>query len=88
VPWKLKLQFGLKVTQSSFVNWNAGGRNNLSGRGFISASANYTKDQWLWKNNIELALGRLKNIDSLGKKERFQKTDDRIDISTSIGYKH
>ncbi len=28
--WKLKAIYGLNGTQSSFVNWNAGGRNNIS----------------------------------------------------------
>jgi len=42
--WKMKGIFGLNGTQSSFVNWNAGGRNNISLLGYIDASANYKKD--------------------------------------------
>lgn len=42
--WKLKAIYGLNGTQTSFVNWNAGGRNNVSLLGSISASANYEKD--------------------------------------------
>lgn len=86
-PWKLKALFGLNGTQSSFVNWNAGGRNNLSVIGFISASADYSKNKWQWKNNLDLALGGLMYLDSGGKKQGLQKTDDKIDYATNLGYK-
>lgn len=86
-PWKLKSSFGVNGTQSSFVNWNAGGRNNISAIGFISASANYSKNKWQWKNNLELALGGMKYLDSTGRKQGFQKTDDKIDFATNVGYK-
>lgn len=85
--WKLKSTYGLNGTQTSFVNWNAGGRNNVSVLGFISASANYKKDRVKWDNNLELALGGLKYIDSAGRKAGMQKTDDKIDFSTNFGYK-
>lgn len=86
-PWRLKAGFGLNGTQSSFVNWNAGGRNNISAIAFFSGSADYSKNKWLWKNNLELALGGLKYLDSTGRKEGFQKTDDKIDFATNIGFK-
>lgn len=86
-PWKLKAAFGVNGTQSSFVNWSAGGRNNISAIGFISASADYSKNKWQWKNNLELALGGMKYLDSVGRKQGFQKTDDKIDFATNVGYK-
>lgn len=85
--WKLKGLFGLNGTQSSFVNWNAGGRNNLSVIGYISASADYKKDRWQWKNNLELALGGMLYLDKEGRDGGLQKTDDKIDFATNIGYK-
>lgn len=86
-PWKLKSLFGLNGTQSSFVNWSAGGRNNLSVIGFISASADYSKNKWQWKNNLDLALGGMLYLDAAGKKQGLQKTDDKIDFATNLGYK-
>lgn len=86
-PWKLKALYGLNGTQSSFVNWSAGGRNNISVLGYISASANYAKNKWQWKNNLELALGGLKYLDSTGNRQGLQKTDDKIDFATNLGYK-
>lgn len=85
-PWKLKLLFGVNGTQSSFVNWSAGGRNNLSLIGFISATADYKKNKWLWTNSLDLALGGMLYLDKAGKKQGLQKTDDKIDFSTKAGY--
>lgn len=86
-PWRLKSLFGLNGTQSSFVNWSAGGRNNLSVIGFISASADYSKNKWQWKNNLDLALGGMLYLDAAGKNQGLQKTDDKIDFATNLGYK-
>ncbi|MCH2224480.1 MAG: DUF3078 domain-containing protein [Crocinitomicaceae bacterium] len=82
--WKFKSIYGLNGTQSSFVNWNAGGRNNISVLGFISASAKYKKSNIKWDNNLDLALGGLQYVDN--KDEQIQKTDDRIDLATNFGY--
>ena len=84
--WKLKAIYGLNGTQTSFVNWNAGGRNNVSLLGSISASANFEKNTFKWTNDFSLALGGLQYIEK-GSKEGLQKTDDRIDIASNIGYK-
>lgn len=85
--WKLKVLFGANGTQSSFVNWNAGGRNNLSVIAYISASADFEKNKWSWKSNLDLALGGMKYLDKAGAKQGIQKTDDKIDLSTNVGYK-
>lgn len=53
-PWKLESIFGLNGTQSSFVNWSAGGRNNVSALAFINASAYYTKDLIKWDTDLNL----------------------------------
>lgn len=85
--WKLRLLFGANGTQTSFVNWSAGGRNNISLLGYVSATADYKKDAWQWKNNLDLALGGLRYMDSLGRRQGLQKTDDKIDFITNLGYK-
>lgn len=86
--WRLESNFGVNGTQSSFVNWNAGGRNNISLLGFIAARAGYRKDKISWANTASLALGGLQY---LGKADegggRLQKTDDRIELSSIIGYR-
>lgn len=83
--WKLKAIYGLNGTQSSFVNWNAGGRNNISLLGYIETSAHYKKGKHLWQNDLGLALGGIQYI-GIGAPKELQKTDDKIDFSTSYGY--
>lgn len=85
-PWNLKSIFGVNGTQTSFVNWSAGGRNNVSVLGFIDASAKYKKANLKWENDFKFALGGLKYIDSTGTKEGLQKTDDKIDLASTFGY--
>jgi hypothetical protein len=84
--WTLKSIFGLNGTQTSFVNWAAGGRNNISILGFLDANAKYQKGNLKWNTDLKFALGGLKYMDSTGRKQGLQKTDDRIDLSSSFGY--
>ena len=73
-PWKFKSIFGLNGSQTSFVNWAAGGRNNVSVLGFIDASLKYNKQHVKWDNDLKFALGGLKYIDSTGKQQGMQKS--------------
>ncbi len=84
--WQAKSIFGLNGTQTSFFNWSAGGRNNISALAFIDFSLKYQRENLKWSNDIKLALGGLKFVDSTGLKQGMQKTDDRIDLATSMGY--
>lgn len=84
--WKLKSLYSLNGTQSSFVNWNAGGRNNISLIGAVGASAYYTRDKIKWTNDASFALGGIKYLDHISG-VRLQKTDDRIDLSSTFGMK-
>ena len=79
--WKLESIFSLNVTQSSFTNWSAGGRNNISGLGFINASADYSKNQIKWANQLSTGLGGIQYFD-----EGLQKTDDVLDIQSTFSY--
>jgi hypothetical protein len=83
VYWKFKSLNSLNGTQTSFVNWNAGGRNNISLIGSVSASAYYTRDNMKWTNDLSFALGGIKYFDNNG--VGAQKTDDRLDISSTFG---
>lgn len=85
-PWKLKAIYTVNGTQTSFVNWSAGGRNNISLLGSINASAYYEKKHMKWSNDLGMALGGLQYIEKQAK-EGLQKTDDRIDLASNLGYK-
>ncbi len=85
--WSTKMLFGINGSQSTFVNWAAGGRNNLSMLGFLDGTATYRKKNIKWNTDLKLALG---GVRFLGKStegtSNTQKTDDVIDLSTAIGY--
>lgn len=83
-PWKLKSLHSLNGTQSSFVNWNAGGRNNISLNAAVRASALYNKKKWNWSSDLSLAFGGIKYLDE-SEVLNLQKTDDRIDLSSIVG---
>jgi hypothetical protein len=85
-PWKLKAIYTLNGTQTSFVNWSAGGRNNISILGSINASAYYEKKHMKWSNDLTLSLGGLQYIEKQAT-EGLQKTDDRVDLASNLGYK-
>src|SRR5690554_5594942 len=79
--WKLESIFSLNVTQSSFTNWASGGRNNISGLGFINASADYSKDRIKWANQLTTGIGGVQYFD-----EDLEKTDDVIDLQSTFSY--
>lgn len=84
--WQLTALYGVNGTQSSFVNWTAGGRNNITLLGYVSASANYNKDGLKWESDLDFSLGGLQYIGKNNGNEAMQKTDDKIDISSTIGH--
>lgn len=86
--WRLESKFGVNGSQSSFVNWNAGGRNNISLLGFVNARAGYRKEKISWSNTAALALGGLQYLGKADEGgERLQKTDDKIELASIIGYR-
>lgn len=84
--WTVTSLFGLNASQTSFVNWAAGGRNNIAVLSFVDFSAIYQKKRIKWASDVKLALGGMYYTDSTGKKQGLQKTDDRIDVATSFGF--
>lgn len=83
--WKTESIYGFNSTQSTFINWMAGGRNNISALTFINASATYTKEKSKWNTELRTAQG---GVQFIGKDEyaRIQKTDDIINLASKYGY--
>jgi len=79
--WKFSGSMGVNFSQTSFSNWSAGGDNAVAGNGLFNAGMNYTKDNWLWQNTVVLEYG----ITST-KTNGMQKSTDRIDVGTQLGY--
>ncbi|MBM3451563.1 MAG: DUF3078 domain-containing protein [Bacteroidetes bacterium] len=84
--WKHKFIYQLTGTQSSFVNWNAGGRNNLSLIGTVITGNYYSKGASKWSTDLTLSLGGIKYLDNIVGNS-LQKTDDKIDLSSIYGQK-
>lgn len=81
-PWKYTGETNLSFSQVSLTNWAAGGESSMSGNAFFNLGADYTKNKSVWSNKMELAFG----LQKLGDAD-MKKTDDKIYISTSYGYK-
>ena len=80
--WKKGGDFTLTFSQVSFSNWAAGGKNSVSGVTMFNYSANFAKERLNWDNNINLGYGLLKE----GSNDLI-KSEDKIDLSSKLGYK-
>jgi hypothetical protein len=82
VWWDHKNVIGFDLNQVSFVNWNSGGQNSVSGLFKVEFARVYEKLYTLWKNEVSARYG-LNNQQNLG----LIKTDDEIRLSSSFGYR-
>lgn len=79
--WKLNGSAGVNFSQTSFANWSTGGDNSIAGNALLNAGLDYKKNDWLWQNKLILEYGLTST-----KANGMQKTSDRIELSTQIGY--
>ena len=80
--WRKTNELGLDISQITFVNWNAGGNNSVSGliKGrFVRA---YIKGNVNWRNELITRYGINKQ-----EKQDVRKTDDQLQINSTFGYK-
>jgi DUF3078 family protein len=80
--WKVENKIGINFSQSYFSNWSAGGENTLASSGKYSFLANYSKEKHKWDNWVDLALG----YSLIGDNDPL-KTDDKIELISSYGYR-
>lgn len=80
--WKITNNASINFSQSYFSNWSAGGESTLAITGKYSLLANYEKNNHKWDNWLNLALGY-----SIIGKNNPMKTDDKIELISSYGYK-
>ena len=79
--WYLKGVTGINASQTAMSNWSAGGENSMAGMVYLNGSLQRKSGNWLWSNALSLEYG-LTNTKSLG----TQKTSDKIDFTTQLGY--
>jgi hypothetical protein len=80
--WEKKNRVGLDLSQITFLNWNAGGNNSISGLARGNFQRNYTKGNLKWSNELIMRYGINKQE---GREAR--KTDDQFQVSSNFGYK-
>lgn len=82
VWWKHKNVIGFDLNQVSFVNWNSGGQNSVSGLFKVEFARIYEKIYTIWNNEVSARYG-LNNQQNTG----LIKTDDEIRLASSFGYR-
>ena len=80
--WAKENKVGLDISQITFVNWNAGGNNSISGLVKGQFVRTYTKDNINWKNELIMRYGINKQ-----ESQEVRKTDDQFLLNSTFGYK-
>jgi hypothetical protein len=82
--WLLNGTGSLQFSQASFSNWAAGGQNSLGLVGWVNFKANYRNGKHVWANNFDLGYGF--NILGKGSESSYNKTNDKIEVTTAYGF--
>ena len=80
--WVQKNKATIDLSEVSFVNWNSGGSNSISGLLGVESSANYKDKYFAWRNSMSIRYGINKQQD-----RELRKTVDLFEINSDIGYK-
>ena len=79
--WKKKNVVGFDLSETAFINWNAGGNNSVSGLLKGRFTRVYKKDHFKWNNELIVRYG-INKQDGL----EVRKTDDVFRINSTVGY--
>lgn len=80
--WKQKNKVSIDLSEVTFVNWNSGGTNSISGLLGLKSRLNYSDKFFVWNNSGELRYGVNKQ-----QARELRKTDDLFEIVSNMGYK-
>ncbi|WP_308993051.1 DUF3078 domain-containing protein [Mariniflexile litorale] len=80
--WIQKNKASVNLSEVTFVNWNSGGSNSISGLLGVESSANYTDTYFSWRNNAVIKYGVNKQ-----EARELRKTDDLFELNSDIGFK-
>lgn len=80
--WEKKHKIGFDISETAFMNWNAGGNNSISGllKGVFTRSYKY--EHLKWNNELIVRYGVNKQ-DGL----EIRKTDDVLQYNSTFGYR-
>lgn len=80
--WREINKLNLDITQISFINWNAGGNNSISGIFRGQFVREFSKKNVNWKSELLARYGLNKQQD-----REIRKTDDQFQINSTFGYR-
>lgn len=80
--WDRKNKLTFDLSEVSFVNWNAGGSNSISGLVGLYFKRLYLKDDLKWSNELITRFGVNKQ-----ESQDIRKTDDNLEIVSTLGYR-
>jgi hypothetical protein len=80
--WKYSGTASLNFSQLALTNWAAGGENSLAGNALLQLSGDYDDGKLSWDNDLLLGIGLIRQGD-----DPARKSDDRIDLSSTFGYR-
>lgn len=80
--WHRINKASLDISQVSFVNWNAGGTNSISGLLGLEFERNFQKDHMIWKNRAAVRYGINKQ-----QEQELRKTDDIFELHSQFGFR-
>lgn len=59
----------INFSQATFINWSAGGQNNIAATGQLDLFLINTSDRYVWRNDLRMAYGRIKTGNQLRKSD-------------------
>jgi len=80
--WKNRNSIGIDISEATFLNWNAGGNNSVSGLIKVNLYRSYKKLHTLWDNEIFIRYGLNSQQD-----RELRKTDDKLQVNSTFGYR-
>ena len=84
IYWKRNVKFNVNLQQVDLTNWAAGGESSVAVGATVEAHSNYEKDEVVWENQMKIGYGLIRNG---GGGNRFEKTDDLLDITSKYSQK-
>lgn len=80
--WTKKNKVSLDISQISFVHWNAGGNNSISGLVKGKFNRKYERKTMMWDNELIMRYG-LNKQDG----QELRKTDDQLQLNSTFGFR-
>lgn len=81
--WDVKNSIGFDISENTFVNWNSGGTNSVSGLLKAKFTRILSSQNYNWNNEL-LARYGLNKQDGI----ELRKTEDAIQFNSTFGYRH